>query len=116
VPRKSLPDDDPRRKLAQLERNIVQNDLLISRQIARIELMAAKGDDTTKAKAVLCGLGMVLDYWYAQQEILLAPTGTGEDASKLPEAQARKSPIRVCLNGAELTEAVARVCGDWEPP
>jgi hypothetical protein len=73
MPGKTLPDDDPRRKLAQLERNIVETDLLISRQIARIELMAEKGDDTTKAKAVLCGLGMVREYWYDQREILLDP-------------------------------------------
>jgi hypothetical protein len=73
VPRKTLPDDDPRRKLAQLERNIVETDLLIARQIARIGLMAEKGDDTTKAEAVLCGLGMVREYWYAQREILLDP-------------------------------------------
>jgi hypothetical protein len=32
--------------------------------------MAEKGDDTTKAKAVLYGLGMVCEYWYAQREIL----------------------------------------------
>ncbi|UVF22308.1 hypothetical protein HPT29_026880 (plasmid) [Microvirga terrae] len=73
MPRKTLPDDDPRRQLAQLERNIVQTDLLISRQIARIELTAEKGDDTTKAKGVLYGLRMVCEYWYAQKEILLAP-------------------------------------------
>jgi hypothetical protein len=73
LPRKTLPDDDPRRQLAQLEQNIVQTDLLISRQIARIELMTEKGDDTTKAKAVLYGLGMVREYWYAQREIVLAP-------------------------------------------
>jgi hypothetical protein len=72
MPGKTLPDDDPRRKLAQLKRNIVETDLLISRQIARIELMAEKGDDTTKAKAVLYGLGMVCEYWCAQREILLA--------------------------------------------
>jgi hypothetical protein len=72
VPRKALPDDDPRRQLTQLERNIVQTDLLISRQIARIGLMSEKGDDTTKAKAVLYGLRMVCEYWYAQREILLA--------------------------------------------
>jgi hypothetical protein len=73
VPRETLPDDDPRRKLAQLDRSIVQTDLLISRQIARIERMAEKGDDTTKARAVLYGLGMVCEYWYAQREILLDP-------------------------------------------
>ncbi|MPR08624.1 hypothetical protein [Microvirga tunisiensis] len=73
MPRKTLPDDDPRRQLAQLERNIVETDLLICRQIARIERMAEKGDNTTKAKAVLYGLGMVCEYWYAQREILLTP-------------------------------------------
>ena len=73
MPRETLPDDDPRRKLAQLDRSIVQTDLLISRQIARIERMAEKRLDTTKAKAVLYGLGMVCEYWYAQREILLAP-------------------------------------------
>jgi hypothetical protein len=40
------------------------------------------------------------------------PTNRNEDASKLPGARARKSLVRVFLNGAELTEAVARVCGD----
>jgi hypothetical protein len=84
MPRKTLPDDVPRRTLAQLDRNIVQTDLLVLRQIARVELMAEKGEDTTKAKAVLYGLGMVLEYWYAQREILLTPTSTSEDASKLP--------------------------------
>src|SRR3954467_15855136 len=84
MPGKSLPDDNPRRKLAQLERNIVETDLLIARQIARIELMAEKGDDTAKVRAVLLGLGMVREYWCAQLEILLAPTSTSEGASKSP--------------------------------
>ena len=73
MPRKALPGDALRRQLAQLERNIVQTNLLISRQIARIERMAEKGDDTTKAKAVLFGLGMVCEYWYAQREVLVTP-------------------------------------------
>jgi hypothetical protein len=73
VPRKALPCDALRRQLTQLDRNIVQTDLLLSRQIARVERMAEKGDDTTKAKTVLYGLRMVCEYWYAQREILLAP-------------------------------------------
>ncbi|MBB3018790.1 hypothetical protein FHR70_001844 [Microvirga lupini] len=55
----------------QLDRNIVETDLLISRQIAHIERMAELGDDTTRAKAVLLGLGMVLEYWYAHREFLV---------------------------------------------
>lgn len=77
MPKKTLPDEDPCRKLAQLERNIVQTNLLKSRQITRIELMAEKGDDTAKARAVLLGLEMVREYWSAQREILLAPHGHG---------------------------------------
>ncbi|MBF9197908.1 hypothetical protein I2H36_17880 [Microvirga sp. BT290] len=70
-----MPGDTLRRKLAQLDRNIVQTDLLISRQIARIERMSEKEDDTTKAKAALYGLRKIYEYWYAQREILLAPHG-----------------------------------------
>ncbi|MGF9761230.1 hypothetical protein AAII07_39175 [Microvirga sp. 0TCS3.31] len=72
VPRKTLPGDALRRKLARLDRNIVETDLLISRQIARVERMAEMEGDTTKAKAVLYGLRMVCEYWYAQREILFA--------------------------------------------
>ena len=58
-------------ELAQLEKNIVETRLLVSRQRARVERMAEMGQDTTKAKAVLLGLGEVLDYFYAERELLL---------------------------------------------
>jgi hypothetical protein len=63
--------DDLRRNLAQLQRNVVETDLLIARQIARIERMAEEGHDTARAKAVLHGLGTVLEHWYVQREVLL---------------------------------------------
>ena len=71
MPKRALPDQDLRRSLARLDRNIVQTDLLISRQIARIERMTETGDDTARSRGVLHGLEQVLGYWHAQREIML---------------------------------------------
>jgi hypothetical protein len=62
---------EPHQEIAQLETNLVEINLLVSRQLARIERLAEKGSDTTKAKAVLRGLEQVLDYFYAQRERIL---------------------------------------------
>jgi hypothetical protein len=58
-------------ELAQLEKNIADTQRLVSQQVARIERMTEQGGDTEKAKAVLQGLGQVLDYFYAQRERIL---------------------------------------------
>jgi len=47
---------EPNQKIAQLEKNLIEINLLMSRQIARIERLAEKRGDTTQAKAVLRGL------------------------------------------------------------
>jgi len=62
---------EPYQEIAQLEKNLVEINLLISRQLARIEWLAEKGTDTTKAKAVLRGLEEVLEYFRAQQRMIL---------------------------------------------
>ena len=62
---------EPHQEIAQLEKNLVEINLLISRQLARIEWLAEKGTDTTKAKAVLRGLEEVLEYFRAQQRMIL---------------------------------------------
>jgi hypothetical protein len=48
---------EPYQEIAQLEKNLVEINRLVSRQTARIESLADKGGDTTKAKAVLRGVG-----------------------------------------------------------
>ena len=58
-------------ELAQLERNIIETQRLVSRQIARIERMTAQGADTGTAKAVLRGLEQVLGYFYVQRQRIL---------------------------------------------
>jgi len=62
---------EPHQEIAQLERNLVEINLLVSRQIARIERLAEKGGDTMQAKAVLRGLEEVLEYFRAQQRMIL---------------------------------------------
>ena len=62
---------EPHQEIAQLEKNLVEVNLLVSRQIARIERLAEKEGDITKAKAVLRGLEEVLEYFRAQQRIIL---------------------------------------------
>jgi hypothetical protein len=46
---------EPHQEIAQLGKNLIEINLLVSRQIARIERLAEKGGDTTQAKAVLRG-------------------------------------------------------------
>jgi hypothetical protein len=62
---------EPDQKIAQLEKSLVEINLLVSRQTARIERLAEKGGDTTQAKAVLRGLEEVLEYFRTQQRMIL---------------------------------------------
>jgi Mg2+ and Co2+ transporter CorA len=62
---------EPYQEIAQLEKNLVEINRLVSQQTARIERLADKGGDTTKAKAVLRGLEEVLEYIRAQQRMIL---------------------------------------------
>jgi hypothetical protein len=62
---------EPYQEIAQLETNLVEINLLVSRQTARIERLAEKGGDTTQAMAVLRGLKEVLEYFRAQQRKIL---------------------------------------------
>jgi hypothetical protein len=62
---------EPYQEIAQLEKNLIEINLLVSRQMARIERLARKGGDTTQAKAVLRGLEEVLAYLRAQQRMIL---------------------------------------------
>ena len=58
-------------EIAQLEKNLIEINLLVSRQMARIDRLAEKRGDTTQAKAVLRGLEEVLEYFRAQQRMIL---------------------------------------------
>jgi hypothetical protein len=62
---------EPDQEVAQLEKNLVEVNLLVSRQTARIERLAEKGGDTAQAKAVLRELEAVLEYFRAQQRMIL---------------------------------------------
>jgi hypothetical protein len=62
---------EPDQEIAQLEKNLIEINLLVSRQMARIERLAEKRGDTTQAKAVLRGLQEVLEYFRAQQRMIL---------------------------------------------
>ncbi|MGF9764120.1 hypothetical protein AAII07_54355 [Microvirga sp. 0TCS3.31] len=62
---------EPHEKIVQLEKDLIEVNLLVSRQTARIERLAEKGGDTTSAKAVLRGLQEVLEYFRAQQRMIL---------------------------------------------
>ncbi|MGF9764926.1 hypothetical protein AAII07_58730 [Microvirga sp. 0TCS3.31] len=62
---------EPYQEIAQLEKSLVDRNLLVSRQTARLERLAEKGGDTTQAKAVLRGLEEVLEYFRAQQRKIL---------------------------------------------
>jgi hypothetical protein len=46
---------EPYQEIAQLGKNLIEINLLVSRQTARIERLVEKGGDTTQAKAVLRG-------------------------------------------------------------
>jgi Tfp pilus assembly protein PilN len=58
-------------EIAQLEKNLIEINLLVSRQMARIERLAEKRGDTTQAKAELRGLQEVLEYFRAQRRMIL---------------------------------------------
>jgi hypothetical protein len=62
---------EPYQEIAQLEKNLIEINLLVFRQMAPIERLAEKGSDTTKARAVLRGLEEVLEYLRAQQRMIL---------------------------------------------
>jgi hypothetical protein len=62
---------EPYQEIAQLEKHLIEINLLVSRQTTRIERLVEKGGDTTKAKAVLRGLEEVLEYFRAQQRKIL---------------------------------------------
>ena len=62
---------EPDQEIAQLEKSLVEINLLVSRQTARVKRLAEKGSDTTQAKAVLRGLEEILEYFRTQQRMIL---------------------------------------------
>lgn len=62
---------EPHQEITLLEKNLVEINLLVNRQTARIERLAEKGGDTTNAKAMLRGSEEVLEYFRAQQRMIL---------------------------------------------
>ena len=62
---------DRREQIARLQERIVEADLRVSAQTARIEQMVEKGFDVTEAKKLLRHLETTLDYWHVRRRLML---------------------------------------------
>ncbi|WP_133239269.1 hypothetical protein [Microvirga sp. KLBC 81] len=57
--------------IARVQERIVEADLRVSAQIARIERMIEKGHDVTEAKDLLRKLELILDQWHVRRRLML---------------------------------------------
>ncbi|WP_262271197.1 hypothetical protein [Microvirga yunnanensis] len=62
---------DPQTDIARIQECIVEGDLRISAQIARIERMVEKGRDTTEARDLLGQLEALVEQWHVRRRIIL---------------------------------------------
>ena len=60
-----------REEIARIQECIVEADLHVSAQIARIEQMIKKGYDMIKAKELLRQMETILDQWHVRRQLIL---------------------------------------------
>jgi hypothetical protein len=58
-------------EIARIQERIVEADLRMSAQLARIEQMIEKGYDVTKAKELLRQMATILDQWHVRRRLIL---------------------------------------------
>ena len=67
----------PQEELARIQELIVEGDLRVSAQLARIEQMIEQGRDTTEAKQLLETLEQILDGWHIYRRLILDRVARG---------------------------------------
>ena len=65
--------------IARIQGRIVEGDLRVSEQIARIERMIEKDYDVAEAKELLRQLETILDQWYVRRQLILDSLNRDED-------------------------------------
>ncbi len=62
---------DRQETLARIQERIVEGDLRVYEQIARIERLIEQGYDATEAKELLRQLEQILDQWHVRRRLIL---------------------------------------------
>ncbi len=57
--------------IARIQERIVEADLRLSEQIARIERLIEKGRDVTEAKELLRHMELILGQWHVRRRLIL---------------------------------------------
>jgi hypothetical protein len=73
--------DQNRTALVQVDADLVAAEQRLARQLARIDRLRMKGQDTVQAEALLAGLEQTLTGWQVRRALLLAEIVRQEDAA-----------------------------------